>query len=790
MVKKTVVKGEHKKQTKQVALHAHHARPYRKRHFGLLIVLVAALVVILLTIMQYRDQLVSGSRSSRNFISDMFAPQTSTNVAVSSSNGFTLAFDSKTLYAVGVDDSGALYQGDALGQERSYTKIQMATMPSSNSKDPQSALTLSYHADVKADRTADDLRKIALSDAGIKVDNVTLGTTSHVTIGDHNFERSSWSTKTTSGLAKGIKANFSVYTTIIKGHAVTIVVSNGLSSTADARSPFDTVIQSLRFDGRVAVVSSKQVAQPSVAYTPSIIDTIMMSKVAAAASSVPSVSDSEKIAALYSPAVAKVYSAYVGDITIDGQAYYNNAYSAGSGSGFFVSKDGYFATNGHVAVADAKNIAIAAAYNQLAYKSDSTAFEYLLTISGMTAAEITEISSQDDQKAVADKLFDKLYGMDDSRFKMENSQQTLFAVLGSKQPDATELVKDITSRKEFPLDSTWKSASRVASDYRAVDGVFGSYHASDVAILKIDGDNFPVTHLGSIDDVTQGTDISILGFPSEASDNTLVDSKTTTATLTTGKVSSKKSAAGSDKKLIETDTTIGHGNSGGPVFENSGSVIGIATYTIDGSGTGGGVYNYIRDIKDLKDLAAKKSITFNTDSQTQAEWEKGMGYFYTAHYSTALKNFEKVKQLYPNHNKADEFIATAKKRIADGQDVVDFPIVPVAIGSIVLLVGIGVTIFLIIRHKKKHAVYKAGITQGTVVPMQPGAPVQVVAVAAAPVVQPVQPPVSPIIVQPPVAPVSEIPPVPPIVAAPPVVTPEATTPGSNTTPPPPTQPPL
>ncbi|MCA9338671.1 hypothetical protein KC949_03875, partial [Candidatus Saccharibacteria bacterium] len=199
-------------------------------------------------------------------------------------------------------------------------------------------------------------------------------------------------------------------------------------------------------------------------------------------------------------------------------------------------------------------------------------------------------------------------------------------------------------------------------------------------------------------------------------------------------------------KLIETATTIGHGNSGGPVFADNGNVVGLATYTADGGGQGDGTYNYVRDIKDLKDLAAKKSINIEGTSETQSEWEEGMGYFYTAHYSKALKNFDKVKELYPFHNKVDEFSATAKKRIDEGLDVKDFPVVPVVIGVVALLVVIGGAVAAIVLHKKKHNVYVAGVAQGTVAPVVPGVPNQVVSVT--PVVQPTVPPVQSVDPQP------------------------------------------
>ncbi len=171
----------------------------------------------------------------------------------------------------------------------------------------------------------------------------------------------------------------------------------------------------------------------------------------------------------------------------------------------------------------------------------------------------------------------------------------------------------------------------------------------------------------------------------------------------------------------------------------------MATYTIDGSGSGGGTYNYIRDIKDFSDLATTKAIKFDTKSKTQQLWEEGLGFFYNSHYSRALQDFQQVKTLYPNHAKADEFIAAAQTRIANGQDVVDFPwwIVEIAAG-VILLAGAGVTVLLIVRHKKHHSAYQAGVAQGTVQPIVPGvSPQKVVVTPGVPTVQPSTPAVAP-----------------------------------------------
>jgi hypothetical protein len=347
----------------------------------------------------------------------------------------------------------------------------------------------------------------------------------------------------------------------------------------------------------------------------------------------------------------------------------------------------------------------------------------------LTSLKASDIPASATPTQVVGLMVDAMYKLDPTRFTATNDVENLLVQVTPKNPDITALLQDTQNRTAYPAaDTSVLKAKLVAADYRANDGYDG-FKASDVAIIKVDGKNFPIVKLGSINAAVQGADLSILGYPGNASNNGIVDSTSSEATLTTGKVSSIKNASGSDKKLIETDTTIGHGNSGGPALADDGEVVGIATYTADGSGDGNGVFNYIRDIKDLTDLAAARNITFDTNSATQAAWQEGIVNYYSSHYSKALKNFAVVEKLYPNDSKVASFTASAQQNIADGKDVVDFPLIPAIIISVIVLAGVGFGLFFIIRHHKKHLIYNAGVAQGTVQPVGPGSPAQTVLVS-------------------------------------------------------------
>ena len=774
MVKK-ILKQRKPKNThaaKQVVIKKHHAKKYRKRHIGLLAIAVLGFVLLSGTLIQYRDQLMIGANSSRDYILSFVEGKDASVSSVESSYGFSLNFDKNKYYVSAVDgDTGKMYQSKDLNEKLAYTSVQVSPYADKTITD-RSAITINYHPDQKAGKSVTELFATALTDAGINTRNVSMVDSGAAKIGGVTFTSSVWQTSTADGPFQSLKSSFSLYVADVNGHPMTIVVAEGFVTKPGTHPQYNDVIKSISFNKKTALNNVSAAAARVAVKRPSLLDTLTYTKVASAASEQGDIDASGRIAALYGPAVVKIYNVYAMDINFDGELFMGNLISGGTGSGFFVNSDGLIATNGHVATADVKNFAVESAIQYLIATGDSRPIEYL---SSFTDFDESKVNAKD-SKAVVAAALDAIYDLDSSRFEKVDAVQNLFVNLKSDEPDMKSLVQDTRDRTEYEATKSFVKATVKGYDYRSIN--INGFKGSDVALISIKGSNYPVVHLGTISDVQQGSNLNIIGFPGNASDNNIVDSTAAVATLTNGKVSSIKDAEGSKNKLIETATTIGHGNSGGPVFADNGNVVGLATYTADGGGQGDGTYNYVRDIKDLKDLAAKKSINIEGTSETQSEWEEGMGYFYTAHYSKALKNFDKVKELYPFHNKVDEFSATAKKRIDEGLDVKDFPVVPVVIGVVALLVVIGGAVAAIVLHKKKHNVYVAGVAQGTVAPVVPGVPNQVVSVT--PVVQPTVPPVQSVGPQPTVSSTPTVGAVqPPVEPSQPPVDPPANPPSNN-----------
>ena len=90
----------------------------------------------------------------------------------------------------------------------------------------------------------------------------------------------------------------------------------------------------------------------------------------------------------------------------------------------------------------------------------------------------------------------------------------------------------------------------------------------DLAILRIPGFDLPVVNLGNSDDVKVGATVYAIGNPLGLEES-----------VTKGIVSSIRAIEGGTK-IIQTDSAVSPGNSGGPLINDHGDVVGIVTYKL------------------------------------------------------------------------------------------------------------------------------------------------------------------------------------------------------------------
>ncbi len=114
------------------------------------------------------------------------------------------------------------------------------------------------------------------------------------------------------------------------------------------------------------------------------------------------------------------------------------------------------------------------------------------------------------------------------------------------------------------------------SDHREYKAkVLGADKTSDIAVLKIDAHNLPTVTLGNSDKLGVGDYVLAIGEPFGLEE-----------TATAGIVSAKGRSLPGDGYVpfIQTDAAVNPGNSGGPLFDSGGSVVGINSQIYSNSG--------------------------------------------------------------------------------------------------------------------------------------------------------------------------------------------------------------
>ena len=106
--------------------------------------------------------------------------------------------------------------------------------------------------------------------------------------------------------------------------------------------------------------------------------------------------------------------------------------------------------------------------------------------------------------------------------------------------------------------------------------IIGRYRAGDLAVLKIDAENLPFLTFGDSDGLMVGEQVAAIGNPlgELANSMTVGHISGLDREITIGRIT---------LNMIQTDASVNRGNSGGPLMNLRGQVIGVVTARADGA---------------------------------------------------------------------------------------------------------------------------------------------------------------------------------------------------------------
>ncbi|MBT2658765.1 trypsin-like peptidase domain-containing protein [Bacillus sp. ISL-18] len=287
----------------------------------------------------------------------------------------------------------------------------------------------------------------------------------------------------------------------------------------------------------------------------------------------------------------------------------NQSIVGGSGSGAIISSDGYIVTNAHV-------------------------------------VEATQKKDED----IANEAFEQVVTTVADYFKVDYETAYNYMVKYTQYTDIKRVLKVVLPGGDV-LDGEVKSYGAPINE------------GKDVAVLKIEGKNLPTVPLGNSDDIQNQDNIWVIGYPAAADSDILSPDSSLVSSMNAGQISatSKKTEQGSP--VIQLNAAATHGNSGGPVINEKGQIIGLLTFrgdTVNGQEVQG--FNFAVPVNTVKEFVNQAGVR-NTKSETDKLYQEGLELYWGGYYKHALEKFEAVQRIYPNHSEIKQYIANAEKKV-------------------------------------------------------------------------------------------------------------------------------
>ncbi|MGB6297097.1 MAG: trypsin-like peptidase domain-containing protein [Rivularia sp. (in: cyanobacteria)] len=310
---------------------------------------------------------------------------------------------------------------------------------------------------------------------------------------------------------------------------------------------------------------------------------------------------------LAKPAVVRVFSGCIAEVSFNGKTY--EVSSVGHGSGFFASSDGYVVTNAHVVIQSA--------------------------------------NPQRCEQGLWDNLISQIaQDLGVSPDELVNNPEAIQEIGQNSQIARIQPINKVVlpNGDEFNFD---------IKEYGAPIG-----EGKDVAVIKVQIKNAPVLKLADSELVKTQDQIVALGYPYLELDNLFDETSEAEVTISKGEISSTGKQLPDGSTALQFNAAVTHGNSGGPVINEQGEVVGITTFgpgNIDGVAfavTSNTIMEFIRS-----------AGTTNEQGTVDELYKEGLQLYNQGQYPQAIEKFETVKRLFPQHSEVDRYVQTAEEKM-------------------------------------------------------------------------------------------------------------------------------
>lgn len=360
------------------------------------------------------------------------------------------------------------------------------------------------------------------------------------------------------------------------------------------------------------------------------------------------------------PAVAMVIAEVASEVTLDcggGPTTVKPPPFRETGTGWFLDSAGWVVTNGHV-VQPAYEKTPRWLINQHANRAVSMAcLPKALEKAGLNPGE-----QPDKEDAIKKKLQDSV---------LPSAKVSVQAQVFVLVPNGTSLKAQVV-----------KYSPPVAGDPSGMSG-------RDLALLKVSGENYPILRLADTKVIQIGDPIHIIGFPGVVASHELLNkSASVEASVTNGAVSGFKEDS-SNNSVIQTDAPAAWGNSGGPVVDDLGLVVGVLTFVSLAPGPDGNIvqgFNFLIPAKAVKSFVQGTPVNLDSIGKFNPVWYAGLREFFSEDWKGAVRKFEEADKLLPGLPDVKRMVGEAREKVKNPPPR-PFPWFWVAIGVTLVSAG-------------------------------------------------------------------------------------------------------
>jgi S1-C subfamily serine protease len=329
----------------------------------------------------------------------------------------------------------------------------------------------------------------------------------------------------------------------------------------------------------------------------------------------------------------------------------------GGGSGYIVSPDGYLVTNGHVVEG----------YHQ----SQDNALKVNMIVQALQQAGALSSVPENMRGAVIvahlPRQIRNSLALPEALLRQADAvaRQAGITPVTVAQGPTKRLVVVLQNGRSYPAEVKEYSPP-ISSAPGKTESLFATVVSGrDVAVLKIAARDLPTVSLGDSEAISLGGTVHAAGYPGAVFDHESLGRETTLeASFTRGEVSSLKvDVQGSP--LLQHTAAITWGNSGGPLFNDRGEVVGMNTMISIAQGQAIHGFGFAVPVNVVREFLRSAGADVAQRSLFDRSWSRALDNYFQGNHQAAIAEFDMAMRLMPDLPDADRL----RRAAISGEDI-------------------------------------------------------------------------------------------------------------------------